>query len=153
MAPFWTDLDGTSAPGFYIATLTDGVNTWIVAEYAVKVWGTNDQRAFQVWIGINGVQDIVYEYAANQADPAGQPFLVGAENALGQGDMEAVLPTTAGLTVTSTPATPGGVLNYSFQAKATGFGEGDLVTEMNASGVRGVTIARTLLRIGTGQDG
>ena len=32
LAPFWTDLDGTGAPGIFIATLTDGVNDWIVVE-------------------------------------------------------------------------------------------------------------------------
>lgn len=153
LAPLWTDLDGTGAPGFYITTLTDGVSTWIVVEYRVNVFGTNDLRTFQVWIGIGGVQDISYEYAANQADP-GQPYLVGAENALGAGDMVTTLPTTAGLNVTSTPATAGATLSYSFTAKALGAGKQDLITEMSASGVRGVTIARTPLEVqGGGQDG
>ncbi len=153
LAPLWTDLDGTGAPGIQIALLTDGTNSWIVVEYRLNVFGTNDLRTFQAWVRIGGVQDIVYEYAANQAHP-GQPFLVGAENAAGLGDMEAVLPTTAGLRVTSTNPTPGDVLSYSFQAKGVGIGKGDLVTEMNASGVRGVTIARTPLDVGGGgQDG
>ena len=94
LAPFWTDLDGTGAPGIFVGVLTDGVNSWLVIEYQVNVFGTTDLRTFQVWIGINGVEDITYEYAANQTDPAGQDFLVGAENLLGDGDMEAVLPTT-----------------------------------------------------------
>jgi hypothetical protein len=58
------------------------VNTWIVIEWQVDVFGTNSNRHFQVWLGINGVQDIslVYDPAALPADPAGQDFLVGAEN-------------------------------------------------------------------------
>ncbi len=64
-APFWTDLDGTGAQGIFAATLTDGVNTWIVVEYQVNVFGTTSNRHFQVWIGVDGVEDITYAY-----DPA-----------------------------------------------------------------------------------
>jgi hypothetical protein len=95
LAPFWTDLDGTGTPGIFAATLTDGVNSWFVIEFRLNVFGTNSGRVFQVWIGIDGVEDITYAYDPTNlpAAPFGQPFLVGAENALGQGDMEAVLPT------------------------------------------------------------
>jgi hypothetical protein len=94
LAPFWTNLDGTGAPGIFTATLTDGVNGWIVIEFRLNVFGTTSGHVFQVWIGINGVEDITYAYdpANLPGDPNGQPFLVGAENALGLGDMEAVLP-------------------------------------------------------------
>jgi hypothetical protein len=147
LAPFWTDLDGTTAPGFRIALLSDGVNRWIVVQYEVEVFGTDDLREFQVWIGINGVEDIVYEYAADQTDPGGQDFLVGAENLLGAGDMESVLPLTAGLRVTSSDAVPGDAVSYTFRAQGTRVGTGDMVTEMRASGVPGVTIARTPLQV------
>ena len=81
LAPFWTDLDGGGAPGVYVATLTDGVSTWIVVEWRVNVFGTNAQRRFQVWIGTNGVQDISYTYdPATLADAFGQPLVIGAEN-------------------------------------------------------------------------
>ena len=45
-------------PGIYAATLTDGVNTWIVIEWQVNVFGTTSNRHFQVWLGVNGVEDI-----------------------------------------------------------------------------------------------
>ena len=82
LAPFWTDLDGTSATGILANVLTDGVNDWIVVEWRVNVFATTSNRHFQVWIGINGVVDISYAYdpAALPADPFGQPFLVGAES-------------------------------------------------------------------------
>jgi len=60
LAPFWTDLDGTGAPGVYVVALTDGVNTWTVVEWRVNVFGTTSPRVFQVWIGVNGVEDISY---------------------------------------------------------------------------------------------
>ena len=48
LAPFWTDLDGTGAPGIFIATLTDGVDDWIVVESRLNVFGTSSQRVI-VW--------------------------------------------------------------------------------------------------------
>ena len=51
--------------------LTDGVDTWIVVEWQVNVFGTTSNRHFQVWIGIDGAEDITYAYdpAALPADP------------------------------------------------------------------------------------
>jgi hypothetical protein len=113
LAPFWTNLDGTDAPGIFIETLTDGVNGWIVVEFRLNVSGTTSMRVFQVWIGINGVQDITYVYdpANLPVGPFDQPFLVGAENTLGQGDMNAVLP-TEDLRVSSTDPVSGDAVSY-----------------------------------------
>lgn len=138
LAPFWTDLDGTGAEGAYVAVLTDGVNSWLVVEHRVNVFGTADKRTFQVWIGIDGTQDITYAYAAPQADPAGQPFLVGAENLLGQGDMTATLPTTD-QRVTSTAPTPGGSVNYTVGVKGVLNGLGTVTTDMTGTGLPGTT--------------
>ncbi len=87
LAPFWTDLDGTGAPGIYATVLTDGVNDWIVIEWQVNVFGTTSNRHFQVWLGVNGVEDISYAYdpAALPGDPASQPLVVGAESEDGSG--------------------------------------------------------------------
>ena len=104
LAPFWTDLDGTGAPGIFIDVLTDGVGEWVVVEWQVNVFGTTSRRTFQVWIGLNGVQDITFTYdpANLPADPFGQRFTVGAENADGSvGNQIGGLP-TEDLRVTST---------------------------------------------------
>jgi hypothetical protein len=146
LAPFWTDLDGTGAPGILATVLTDGVDSWIVIEHRVNVFGTTSLRTFQVWIGINGVQDISYAYAAAPTDPNGQDFLYGAENVLGQGEMNATLP-TADQTVTSTAATPGDSANYSLIVLGHQKGSGTLTTEMGASSVPGVTVVQTKFTI------
>ncbi len=142
LAPFWTDLDGSTSPGITLGVLGDGVNSWLVVQWDINVWGTTDLRSFQTWIGINGTQDISYTYSAAQADP-GQPFLVGAENATGAGDMEAVLPTGDDLVVTSTDPTPGGSLSYTVTVKGVKKGAGNVHTDMDASGVSGTTTANT----------
>ena len=148
LAPFWTDLDGTGAPGIFAGTLTDGVGTWLVIEHRVNVFGTTSQRVFQVWIGVDGTQDITYAYdpAALPGDPSGQPFLMGAENELGQGDMVAVLPTTD-QRVSSTNPSPGESVSYSLTIRRTAKGTGTVTTEMDATGVRGTTIVRSPVRV------
>ena len=60
LAPFWTDLNGTGAPGIYVGILTDQVNSWIVADWHVFEFGTTNQDNFEVIIGINGSEDISY---------------------------------------------------------------------------------------------
>ncbi|MGH2474702.1 MAG: S8 family serine peptidase, partial [Candidatus Limnocylindrales bacterium] len=148
LAPFWSDLDGTGAQGIFATTLTDGVDTWLVIEYAVNVFGTTQLVPFQVWIGVNGVEDISYAYdpARLPGDPAGQDFLVGAENEIGQGDMEAVLP-TEDLRVVSTDPTPGESASYSLVVRGQDEGTGVVTTSMDADGVLGTTIVRTTIDI------
>ena len=82
LAPFWTDLDGTGATGILHNVLTDGVGTWAVIEWRVNDFGTLRQRTFQLWIGVNGVQDIAYSYnfATFGEPPSGMRFVVAAEN-------------------------------------------------------------------------
>jgi hypothetical protein len=150
LAPFWTDLDGTGAPGILAGILTDGVEDWLVIEWRVRVWGTSDLRAFQVWIGLaddgDPSQDITFAYAAPQADPWGQDFLVGAENELGEGDMRAVLP-TEDLRVTSSQPEPGGAVSYVVVARGERPGEAVVTTEMFSPVVPGITVARSRVEV------
>ena len=149
LAAFWTDLDGSASDGIFAADLTNGTDDWIVVEYRMNVFGTSDLRTFQVWIGVNGVEDISYSYPAASlpyADPHGQDFLVGAENSLGNGEMAATLP-TEDLRVTSTAPTPGGSYNYKVRARGTSIGSARVTTSMTATSVPGVTIATSAIRI------
>jgi subtilisin family serine protease len=141
LAPFWTDLDGSGAPGIFAVILTDGVDDWLVIESRLNVFGTTSQRVFQVWIGLNGPEDITFAYDPGNlpADPSGLPFNVGAENADGSaGDQIAGLP-TEDLRVTSTPGTPGGSLTYSFVVEGAFRGTGTVRTDMTTPLVRGTT--------------
>jgi hypothetical protein len=148
LAPFWSDLDGTLTAGIYVGTLTDGVNTWIVVEWATRVWGTTDIVPMQVWLRTGATQGISFSYdpADLPTDPAGQDFLVGAENKIGQGDMGAVLP-TADLVVTSSPSTPGQSATYSLVVRGQSTGTGHVITSMQADGVLGTTIVESKIRV------
>jgi subtilisin family serine protease len=142
LAPFWTDLDGTGAPGILVATLTDGVDDWVVVEWRVNVFGTNSLRVFQQWIGVNGTEDITFAYdPANlpAAPPAGYGLTVGAENNEGSAGAQIAGTPTQDLRVTSTPGAAGGTLAYSFELKGVSRGTGNVTTAMATPLVRGVT--------------
>jgi hypothetical protein len=149
LAPFWTDLDGGGAPGIFAGTLTDGVSTWLVVEHRVNVFGTNDLRAFQTWIGLNGTQDISYAYdpADLPSDPAGQDYLVGAENSAGQGDVSMFLP-TEDLVVTSSDPSPGASVSYTVTVKGVQQGAGVVTSEMSSADLIGVTMTTSTVTVG-----
>jgi subtilisin family serine protease len=149
LAPFWTDLDGTGAPGIRVTTLTDGTSTWLVVEWDVNVFGTTSNRHFQVWIGVNGTEDISFAYdpAALPADPAGQPVVVGAENEDGSaGATIAGLP-TEDLRVASTDPVPGGAATYTVFVEGRQTGEGVVTSEMTTALVAGTTVVQSKVTV------
>lgn len=148
VAPFWTDLDGTGAPGVYAGTLTDGVSSWIVIEHRVNVFGTTSQRVFETWIGTNGTQDIsmVYDPTNRPAPPAGQDFLVGAENSAGQGAISATAP-TQDLVVTSTAPTPGDTVTYTMKVKGLFASQSVVGSTLKSPIVPGTTVVTTPVTI------
>jgi subtilisin family serine protease len=147
LAPFWTDLDGTGAPGIFAAALRDGTNSWVVIEFRLNIYGTTSPRVFQAWIGLGGTEDITFAYdpaSLPAAPPAGFGLTVGAENSEGNaGDQTA--PTLPGTPpaedqrVTSTPGLPGGSLTYSFDIKGVSAGSGTVRTDLTTPLVRGTT--------------
>ncbi|MBX6722980.1 MAG: serine protease, partial [Dactylosporangium sp.] len=150
LAPFWTDLDGTGAQGLRVASLTDGVDTWIVVEWNVNVWGTTSNRHFQVWIGVNGTEDIVFAYdpAALPGDP-GMPVQVGAEDNnshRGQQLPPGVLP-TQDLRVTSSDPTPGASVSYTVTVRGLSPGTGNVTTEMVSPDVPGTTVVTSTVEV------
>ncbi len=147
LAPLWTDLDGTGAPGVFAANLTDGVDNWFVVEWRVNFFGTTSTQVFQVWIGLNGTEDITFAYDPlnlPDAPPAGFGLTVGAENSDGSaGEQTAATfpgtPPTGDLRVSSTPGAPGGSLTYSFKVQGILPVAGTVRTDMTTPLVRGTT--------------
>nr|WP_245653095.1 S8 family serine peptidase [Herbidospora sakaeratensis] len=142
LAPFWTDLDGTGAPGVYATTLTDGVSDWIVVEWRVNLYGTNSLRTFQTWIGVNGVEDISFAYPGALPYPGDAYGLtVGAENSDGTAGSQIPAGTgvTSDYTITSTPGAPGETLTYTMKVKGAITGVGSVTTSVVTDQVKGVT--------------
>ncbi|MEJ1109444.1 MULTISPECIES: S8 family serine peptidase [unclassified Kribbella] len=143
LAPFWTDLDGTAAPGIYAASLTDGVDEWLVLEWRLNLFGTTSQKVFQQWIGTNGTEDITYAY-----DPANLPgdpgpaygLTVGAENFEGTAGGQITGPPVEDYRVQSTPGAPGGSMTYSMNIRGVQKGTGTVTTGTSTPLVKGLTI-------------
>jgi hypothetical protein len=151
LAPFWTDLNGAGAPGISSASLTDGAHNWFVVQWDVNVFGTTDTRHFQVWLGLDGTQDITFSYSVPPTDPTPpgappQPFAIGAENSEGAGQAFAGFP-AGEVVVTSTAPTPGGSQSYTVTVKGDHRGTGVVTSTMDSPSVSGSTIVRSTIDV------
>jgi len=124
LAPFWTDLNPEAGGAVYAAVITDGTNQWIVLEWArVPEFDDGTPASFQIWIGLNGVEDISFVYgpvgdgnrglltvgAENQLGNRGSSWYVNGTGALPQAGTE--------LRVISTPGAPGETHVITFVAE------------------------------------
>jgi hypothetical protein len=152
LAPYWTDLEGGAHAGVYAGELTDGVNTWIVVEWDVQVFGVSaasGERRMQVWIGVDGTEDITYTYdTASLVSAPGQPLTVGAESP--HGTEGAQIPDAApqgDYRITTSPGAPGGSLSYGVTVRALDGGTGTVTSNMTADIVPGTTVVSSSIRI------
>ncbi len=150
LAPYWTDLDGTGEKGIYVVSLTDGTNTWVAVQWDVHVFGNAaNHRTFQMWIGVNGSEDISYGYAPDAIGADGSPdgLTVGAENLSGTaGDQISGTP-QGPYVITTTPGEPGESLSYTLTIKGHRPGVRSLTTDMTADVVAGTTSVRTPITV------
>ena len=153
LAPYWTDLDGSGAPGVSVADLTDGVNDWIVVQWDTHVYGdvsAAGSRRMQVWIGVNGTEDISYEYDANTIGvdaPLGYGLTVGAESIRGTQGAQITGPPAGSYVVTSTPGTPGGSMAVTLTIRGRDRGNATLTSSMVTNVVAGATIMTTSIPV------
>ena len=149
LAPFWTDLNAAVAgSALRVGTLTDGVDTWIVFDWAtVANYSDHLPNSFEVWIGVNGTEDISFAYG-NVTGGDGGFLTVGAENKFGNRgesvyvDGTGTPPTAASeFRVTSTPGTPGETKTITYTAKGVAVGQWTNCAEVKANTVFGTTTA------------
>jgi hypothetical protein len=149
LAPFWSDLDGGAGAvtdqGFRIGVLTDGVDRWIVVQLNEHPFGQSPSilETSEVWIGINGTQDISFTYdrSAPLTDP-GSPFQVGVEDVSGQfGNSVPGIP-SADLVVNSTPGVPGGSAIFTSTWSGVRPGTATVETDLTSSVARDTAVSR-----------
>ena len=59
LAAFWTDLNFGAGGDWRGGYLGDGVSTWLIFDREnVPTWSGDEVDFFQIWIGVNGVEDI-----------------------------------------------------------------------------------------------
>ncbi len=149
LAPFWTDLDTTNGGrGLLAGFASDAAgNSWLVIQWDTQVFGTDASGPLvqmEVWIGLNGTQDISYAYDPGNlpvGTPLGGDLIVGAENDDGSrgSNLGLNMPPTEDLVVTSTAGTPGGSLHYQVRFRGHDHGDATVTTLMDTPAVRGTT--------------
>lgn len=126
--------------------MTYGVNSWVVVQWDTHLFklvpGAGDSRKFQIWIGVNGTEDITYSYdldTIGKDAPADPGLRVGAESIHGIAGTQIDGPPTSSYVVNSTAPTPGGVLSYTLAVKGTTRGNHRLTTSVVSDIVAGST--------------
>jgi hypothetical protein len=130
LAPFWTDLNPTFGGEMRAGTLTDGISAWLILDWeAVQNYGDGEVNSFQIWIGLNGVEDISFTYGP-VSDGDGGALTVGAENAYGNSGQNWYVDGTGTLVsagsevrVVSAPGAPGETHVVTYTAKGKWYGE------------------------------
>lgn len=141
LAPFWTDLNPASGGALRVGTLASGANSWLILDWEnVREYSSTRAASFQIWIGINGSEDISYTYGPRTGNGDGGFLTVGVENVFGnQGqsyyaDGVGTLPLTGNqLRVVSLPGTPGETRTLSFNALGFQFGPYTLYANLESS--------------------
>jgi subtilisin family serine protease len=148
LAPFWTDLNPGAGGALRAATLTDGVNTWLVLDWEnVPTWSGDEVDSFQIWVGLNGVEDISFTYGPVGDGDTGY-LTVGAENAYGNSGQNWYVdgvgtPVAAGseVRVSSVPGAPGETHTITFTAEGRRKGQWQNCAEMTSDVFFGTNIA------------
>jgi len=153
LAPFWTDLNPAAGGQILINVLGDGTNSWIVVEWeSVPTYTDEEPSTFQVWLGINGVNDISFVYGTEVNDGDLGILTVGAENSFGNsggmvyynGEGEAPAPSypdgTYEVLVSADAGNPGAAHVISYQMSATQTGKWNNCTELTSDAFQGVAI-------------
>jgi hypothetical protein len=149
LAPFWTDLNPAAGGSYYAYVLSGGGLSWLVIEWEnAPNWGDGAPNSFQVWIGLNGYEDISFTYGETLSAGDSGFLTVGAENKLGNSGQNYYFdgvgtPPTYGVdvVVTSLPGTPGETHIITFAAKAKRLGEWTNCAEMTSDLFPGVSTA------------
>ncbi|MEV4411627.1 S8 family serine peptidase [Catellatospora sp. NPDC049609] len=148
LAPYWTDLDGSKADGVRAATIKGGGIEWIVIEWRVHRFGTQDAQRFQVWLATGADEDIRFAYDPKNLPGGAKTFAVGAENALGKGELRTAQP-GPDLRVRSTGGRPGGAAAYTVHVRAVLPADARVTTSMTSPEVPGTTVVRTRIPVTT----
>ncbi len=150
LAPFWTDLNPGFSGAMRVGELTDTStgDSWMVFDWdAVPNFSNHQPNSFEVWIGVNGVQDISFAFGPVTGGEFGS-LTVGAENRFGNRGANffvngtGTAPTDgAQVTVTSTPGGPGETKVVTFQAKAKQFGDFQNCAALTSQLFQGINLA------------
>lgn len=140
IAPYWTDLNPAAGGAVRIGRLSDGVTSWLVADWnGVPAYGSTMTNSFQVWIQLGTTEAVWMSYGA-LGGANGQDLVSGAENRDGTSGVK-IEPAAAADTeyaVKTAPPTDGGSVTYSVTYRALWPGTTTVATVLRAP-----TVVRT----------
>jgi subtilisin family serine protease len=162
IAPWWTDIDlsqaATSNTGVRVTILTDGADDWLVVDYEdVATFGTCQPGPcvvsdFQIWIGLTGDanpgEDVTMAHGDLGAGSS-DGLNAGAENRDGSSGVNmSPLPTdNTDWTVNTSPPTPGGFVEVSYQAVGNQRGTYVIPARMTSDKTVGTATERVTLTV------
>lgn len=151
LAPYWTDLSLDPATGggeIRVGTLTDGVDTWLVVDYAaVRAFGSTAANTFQVWIQTGDTEGQWFSYGT-LGGPNGQPLSVGAENRDGTSGVNvASVASDTEYAITTEGPTAGGSVSFTYKAKGLKKGTHTLTATLTTPILRTTPIAKDTITV------
>ncbi len=145
IAPFWSDLNPAGAGAIRIGTLTDGVSTWLVVDWAgVKNFSNATTHSFEVWLKIGTTpasESVTMAYGTAGAGDPGSGVNWGAENKDGTSGKNLAAPPADGSdwTIHLTPPAAGGTQTITFDASSNKAGTYTSLASMTSNLTPGVT--------------
>jgi subtilisin family serine protease len=150
LAPYWTDLHmGRAGAALRVATLTDGVNTWLVGEWIGKVFDSNATRSFQIWIQLGATEGIWYAFGSDMGPGDAGGLNAGAENRDGTSgkNLGSIPASNSDLFVATSGPTPGGKVTVTYDAFGRNAGVHDILASYTSNLVQGVTTDKETITV------
>ncbi len=156
VAPFWSDLDPSVGGAIRIATLSDGVDTWLVVDFDhVKNYTPADATTHtgELWFRLGGTaasEQVTISYGAANAAAAdpGSAINSGAENRDGSSGKN-ISPAPANgseWAVNTAPPAAGGIATITYDASSKKAGTYKTVAGMTSDVTPGTTqVVQTLI--------
>lgn len=151
VAPFWTDLDPSTAGAIRIGALADGPNAWIVVDWAgVRNFSNTTIHSFEVWLKVGTTaasEEVTFAYGIAGAGDPGSGVNYGAENRDGTSGTN-ITPAPANgsdYRINTSPPAAGGTATVGYDASSRRAGTYKSVAAMTSNVTPGTTqVVQTL---------
>jgi subtilisin family serine protease len=149
VAPWWTDLNPADGGDLRIATLTDGVNTFLVAEWQdVPTWSGNGVNSFQVWITLGATEQTYMTYGGPLTAEPDVGSLTGAENRTGSSGVEvSPVDPASGYQVLTSPPEAGGAVTFDYLVKGLVRGTWSTTATLTSPAINTIPIEKTPIKV------
>ncbi|QEO10158.1 S8 family serine peptidase [Protaetiibacter larvae] len=149
IAPFWTDLNPGGGGAIRVATLSDGVTTWLVVDWEdVPVWSGGGANSFQVWIQLGATENAWVTYGGPLTPDASVGALTGAENRDGtSGITVADVDTDKAYLLHTSPPTAGGAVTFDYTVKGLIRGTWSTSATLRSDAISTIPVEVTSIRV------